>query len=157
MTPSREACVEPDRKIRVFVSFDPEHDGDLLALLHAQAARSDAAFEIVGSSAPRLRDDLADLTMHEQIRQADQVIVLCGEHSDQSGRMGAELRVAQEEDRVCLLLWGRRAPMCKRPATAQPGQSMYSWTWEILQEQLRTARRLAASDPPVAAPAVSAG
>lgn len=59
-------------------------------------------------------------------------------------RMGAELRIAQEENRPYVLLWGRRKPMCTRPATARPADSMYSWTLAILQDQILGHRRLSA-------------
>ena len=78
-----------------------------------------------------------------KIREADQVIVICGEHTELSGRVAAELRVAQEEDRPYVLLWGRREPMCKKPWTAKPSDTMYSWTPEILQNQIFMQRRLA--------------
>jgi hypothetical protein len=52
--------------------------------------------------------------------------------------------MAQEEDRPYVLLWGRREPMCKKPTTARPADSMYSWTPEILRDQILMHRRLSA-------------
>ena len=40
-----------------------------------------------------------------------------------------------------LLLWGRRAAMCKKPAGARPDDSMYGWTPDILRAQLLTLAR----------------
>ena len=71
------------------------------------------------------------------------MIVICGEHTIGSTRMCAELRIAQEEERPYFLLWGRREIMCTRPATARPADSMYSWTWEILQSQITSVLRAA--------------
>ncbi len=140
----------PTDKIRVFVSYDREHDGDLHDLLVEQASKPTSGFEISARSMSRSPTDLWDEGLRRAIREADQVVVICGEHADCSGRMGAELRIAQEEERPYILLWGRREPMCTKPATAKPVDSMYSWTWEILQSQILTIRRLAGSSERVA-------
>lgn len=130
-------------KVRIFVSYDREHDRDLLDRLVEEASRATTGFEISGRSATRAPTDHWDERLRSAIQEADQVIAICGEHTAQSGRMGAELRIAQEEERPYFLLWGRREAMCTKPATARPADSMYSWTPEILQNQILTLRRLA--------------
>jgi hypothetical protein len=50
--------------------------------------------------------------------------------------VSAELRIAQEEQKPYFLLWGRREHMCTRPVGAKPKDSMYSWTREILHDQI---------------------
>jgi len=132
-------------KVRIFVSYDLEHDEDLMELLARHASGASSGFEISGRSTARCPTDLWDERLRLVIREADQVIVICGERTDRSGRVGTELRIAQEEERPYLLLWGRREPMCTRPATAKPLDSMYSWTPEIVQHQILTLRRLAES------------
>jgi hypothetical protein len=137
-------------RVRIFVSYDREHDADLLDRLVEQASKATSVFEISGRSMSRSPTDLWDEGLRRAIREADQVAVICGEHTDCSGRVGAELRIAQEEERPYFLLWGRREPMCTKPTTARPVDSMYSWTWEILQNQILTIRRLAGSSERVA-------
>jgi hypothetical protein len=146
----RSQVASATAKIRVFVSYDREHDRDLHDLLAEQASRSSSGFEISARSMPRSPTDLEDERLRRAIREADQMIVICGEHTDASGRVGAELRIAQEEERPYFLLWGRRQPMCTKPSTARPADSMYSWTWEILQHQILNLRRLAESSERVA-------
>lgn len=131
-------------RVRIFVSYDREHDADLLDRLLADASEPTSEFEISGHSATRSPDDHWDERLRHSIQAADQVVVLCGEHSELSGRMGAELRIAQEEERPYVLLWGRREPMCKKPATATPSDAMYSWTPGILRDQILMHRRLSA-------------
>ena len=131
------------KKVRIFVSYDCEHDADLLDRLVEQASRATSGFEISGRSAARWPTDHWDEALRGKIREADLVVVICGEHTEFSGPVGAELRMAQEEDRPYVLLWGRREPMCKKPYTAKPSDSMYSWTPEILQNQISMHRRLA--------------
>lgn len=136
----------PAAKVRVFVSYDREHDQDLLDRIVAEAAKGGSTFEVSARSAARPNTEIWDHELREAIREADQVIVICGEHTDHASCVEDELRIAQEEERPYFLLWGRREPMCIKPTTARPGDSMYSWTPEILQNQILTLRRLAESN-----------
>jgi hypothetical protein len=131
-------------QIRVFVSYDREHDGDLHDRLAEQASKSTSGFEI--SARSRAPTDLGDEGLRREIREADEVIIICGEHTDCSERVGTELRIAQEEERPYFLLWGRRELMCTKPAAAKPAEGMYSWTLEILQSQIFTIHRAAQSN-----------
>jgi Thoeris protein ThsB, TIR-like domain len=133
-------------KIRVFVSYDREHDGDLHDLLVEQAAKVTSGFKISARSRARQPTDLWDEKLRREIRESDEVIIICGEHTDCSERVSTELRIAQEEKRPYFLLWGRRELMCTKPTTAKPADGMYSWTWEILQIQMLTIRRAARSN-----------
>jgi hypothetical protein len=74
------------------------------------------------------------------------MIVLCGEHSEASIGMAEELRVAREEETPYILLWGRRAVMCTKPIGAKPAEGMFSWTQEILQDQIGLSLRNAVAD-----------
>ncbi len=132
-------------QIRVFVSYDREHDGDLHDRLVQEASKSTTGFEISARSRARTPTDLWDEGVRREIREADEVIIICGEHTDCSERVGTELRIAQEEERPYFLLWGRREILCTMPTTAEPADAMYSWTWEILQNQILTLRRGARS------------
>jgi hypothetical protein len=141
-------------KISVFVSFDLEHDADLYALMLDEAARPGSGFEVSGRSQVRSAMDHASEVARRGIREADQVIFICGEHTDGALAMGNELLMAQEEETPYLLLWGRRGTMCTKPRGAKPAEGMYSWTTEILKTQmdvtLRSSRREA---KPALAPA----
>jgi hypothetical protein len=123
-------------KINVFVSFDLDHDGDLCDLLLEQSGISIFGFEVSGRSKARSVDDLPGEGVRRQIREADEVIVICGEHTEDSMRVSAELRIAQEEQTPYFLLWGRRERMCTKPVSAKRIEGMYSWTSEILQSQI---------------------
>jgi hypothetical protein len=130
----------------VFVSYDREHDADLHDLLVEQAEKTTSGFEISARSRTPAQTDLWDEALRREIREADEIIVICGEHTDRSERVARELRIAQEEKRPYFLLWGRRDLMCTKPTTAKPADGMYSWTREILQVQLLTLRRAAWSN-----------
>ena len=128
--------------LRVFVSFDVDHDSDLEARLTEQSQRGGLGITVTASSPTGHETDRWCAEVRRRIRAVDQVIVLCGEHTRDSPRMSSELRIAQEEEKPCLFLWGRRERMCTLPAGAKRDGSMYRWTWETLQEQiLRTSRR----------------
>lgn len=127
-------------RIRVFVSFDHEHDADLVALLRSQAKRPDSTFEIVPSAVGITRQDAwNDVPIdaaRSAIQSADEVVVICGEHSGESKRMACELGIAREEAKPVLLLWGRREKMCTRPEGATTADAMYSWTRDVLERQI---------------------
>jgi hypothetical protein len=72
---------------------------------------------------------------------ADEVIMICGEHTDSSQRMAAELNIAREVGKPYLLVWGRRESMCKKPVGARPTDTMYSWTRDILRAQISATLR----------------
>ena len=129
-------------RIRVFVSYDRESDTDLYDLLAEKASKQSCRFEVTARSCG-LSARESDEALRRAIRAADQVIVICGEHTDSSVSMATELRVAQEEERPYVLLWGRRDRMCTKPLTATSADAIYSWTWEILERQLVTVLRAA--------------
>ncbi len=130
--------------IHIFVSYDLDHDTDLCDLLLEQSSISSLGFEVSGRSRARSVNDPPGEGVRRQIREADEVIVICGEHTGDSLRVDAELRMAQEEQKPYFLLWGRRERMCTKPPSAKRDEGMYCWTSEILQSQLlqtlRTAR-----------------
>jgi hypothetical protein len=122
--------------IHIFVSFDLDHDGDLCDLLLEQSGIAGFGFEVSGRSRARRVDDLPGEEVRRQIREADEVIVICGEHTEDSMRVSSELRIAQEEQTPYFLLWGRRESMCTKPISAKRDEGMFSWTSEILQNQI---------------------
>jgi hypothetical protein len=143
-------------KINIFVSFDLEHDGDLYDQLLEQAASLSSQFEVSGRSEARARQDPWGEEMRRRIREADEVIVICGAHTDESPGVSAELRIAQEEKIPYFLLWGRRDVMCTKPAGAKAAEGMYSWTSQILRDQITLTIRNARWDERAASVAAAA-
>jgi hypothetical protein len=123
-------------KIQVFVSFDVDHDAELYNLLLAQSRAPGSGFAVSGGSERPSAADVFGEKVRRRIREADQVIVICGQHTEESARVGAELRIAQEERTPYFLLWGRREVMCTKPIGAKTAEGMYSWTRQILEDQL---------------------
>ena len=116
--------------VRVFLSFDLDHDRDLGDRFAQQSQRGGSGFHVASRSEPgqmttRWHDDL-----RRRVRAAEEVIVICGEHTAASDRVNAEMRIAQEESKPCLLLWGRRERMCSMPLGVKRTAVMYAWTWE---------------------------
>jgi hypothetical protein len=92
-------------------------------------------------------DDLPGEGVRRRIREADEVIVICGEHTEESMGVSAEVRIAQEERTPYFLLWGRRESMCTKPRSAKRDEGIYRWTSEILQSQILLTLRNARWDP----------
>jgi hypothetical protein len=130
-------------KTQVFVSFDTEHDRELYELLLEQSAAPGSFFAVSGGSEHRTATDVWSERVRRRIREADQVIVICGEHTDASMGVFSELRVAQEEQKPYFLLWGRPEIMCTKPAGAKSLEGMYKWTSEIVQYQITLMTRKA--------------
>ena len=139
-------------KVRVFVSFDLDHDADLYELLLAQSRTAGFGFSVSGCSELPTGTDLWSDTLRRRIREADQMIVICGEHTEASTTINTELSIARQEQTPYILLWGRRETMCTKPIGVKPAEGMYSWTQQILQDRidftLRNARAHATPQPP---------
>ena len=82
---------------QVPLAVELDHDEDLRDLLLQQSLSRASGFEISARSKARTMTDLWDKKLRRRICEADEVIVVCGEHSASSMRMSAELRIAQEE------------------------------------------------------------
>ena len=145
-------------KIRIFASFDLEHDRDLYEQLLEESRAPASGFEIAGCSRAASRTDAHDDELRAALCRVDEVVFLCGEHTDDSLRVSAELDIAQQEQRPYFFVWGRREIMCTRPTGAKTADSMYSWTPTILRDQLTlTLRRAAPSDALVTAARAEGG
>jgi Thoeris protein ThsB, TIR-like domain len=144
------AGVSTVTQARVYVSFDIDHDRELYERLLAESGGS--SFCVSGRSEFAITADALAEQVRDRIREADEVIVICGEHTEASPYVSAELRIAQEERTPYFLLWGRRGMMCTKPVGAKSSEGMYKWTREILEDQvaiaLRRARALAPTPQP---------
>ena len=132
--------------VRVFVSFDTEHDGELYELLLAQSRIPGSGFAVMGGSERTTASEVSSDRARRRICEADQMIVICSEHTEASVCVSVELGIAQQEGTPHFLLWGRRDTMCTKPIGAKPAEGMYSWTRQILQDQSAFTLRKARSD-----------
>ena len=105
--------------LRIYMSFDLEHDRDLHDRL-AKQARKPAPFAIANRSEGGEMTEEWSERVRGRISDSDEMVVICGEHTDESPRMSAELKIAQEQRKPYVLLWGRRDSMCKKPRNARP-------------------------------------
>jgi len=128
-------------KTDVSVIFDVEHDEELYDELLEQSQCPGSGFAVTGGSERFTGTDSWSQRVRRQIRRADQVIIICGEHTDESQGVFSELRIAQEEEKPYLLLWGRREVMCTKPLGAKPSDGMYRWTTQVIQDQIEQSSR----------------
>jgi len=128
-------------RTRIYVSFDRENDSDLRELLDTQSHRPGSTFEVMKIQHRKTAHPGWDTDTRTQIRAADEILVICGEHTHESMLVSLELSIAQEEDRPYMLLWGRRDKMCMKPDGARRLDAMYSWTREILESQISATLR----------------
>ena len=124
----------------IYISFDIHHDRGLFERLVDQSGT--AGFTVSSGSEGAASDvEIWDARLRRRIREADQMIVICGQHSDASECMRDEIRIAREEGTPYFLLWGRRETMCTKPIGAKNDEGMYNWTPAILQNQIAIALR----------------
>lgn len=127
--------------VRVYGCFDVRHDGDLLARLARESQNSDSPFEVTAWSAHHAESADWETGLRTTLANVDEVVVLCGEHTDTADEMSAELRIVQELVKPYFLLWGRRGAECTKPTTAKHADSFYAWIWEIVKSQIDIATR----------------
>jgi hypothetical protein len=126
----------------VFVIFDVENDQDLCERLVERCSTAGLGISVSGRSETFAWTDNWRRRAERDIRHADRVLVLCGERTEDCVSMASELRIAQQEQKPYLLLWGRREVMCTKPTGAKPNEGMYVWDVPTLQEQLALMRRV---------------
>ncbi len=124
---------------RVFISFDADYDTDLRVLLAGQAKNPDTPFEIADWSVKEKLSGDWKAKVRERIKRVDQVVVICGEHTDIATGVSAEIEIAEEEGKPCFLLWGRKDKTCKKPKSAST-YNIYNWTWDNLKSLIGGAR-----------------
>lgn len=127
--------------VRLFASFDLDHDADLRDLLLAQSQQSGSGFEIVACSQRGEMGERWNESVRRQLDQVEELIVICGEHTGSSPQVSAELSIARSGNKPYFLLWGRRGCMCTKPVGSRSEEGMFSWTWQILHDQIAFALR----------------
>ena len=127
-------------KPRVFTSFDYDHDEDLRTLLVGQAKNPDSPFELADWSVKEPMIGDWKEKVRTRIKSVNQLIVICGEHTDTAAGVSAELEIAQDEGLPYFLLNGRSGKTCKKPKAAKAGDKMYKWTWETLKQLIAGGR-----------------
>jgi hypothetical protein len=133
-------------KVRIFVIFDTEHDADLYALLRAQSRSPGCGFTVTGGSESPNHTELGRARVRSRIREADQTIIICGEHTESSPDIHAQLLIAIDEEKPHCLLWGRREVMCTKPIGATRAEGIYGWTRQILHDQISFNLRQSSTD-----------
>ncbi len=127
-------------KSRVFTGFDFDHDEDLRNLLVGQSKNSDSPFELADCSVKELMTGDWKAKVRTRIKSVDQVIIICGQHTDTATGVSAELSIAKDEGKPYFLLYGRSDKTCKKPNSASSSDTMYKWTWDNLKQLIGGSR-----------------
>ncbi|RIL06900.1 MAG: hypothetical protein DCC71_04985 [Proteobacteria bacterium] len=127
--------------IRLFGCFDAAQDADLLALFRRQCGAPGSTLAVVDWS----REEEAHAGWEDKLRarleRVDAFVVLCGEGTHAAGNVNREFGIAQQSGKPYVLVWGRRSASCTRPAGALATDHFYTWTWDVLNEQIQGAIR----------------
>lgn len=125
---------------RVFTAFDFDYDEGLRNLLVGQSRNPDSPFAMCDWSVKEPFSGDWKSKVRAKIRNVDQVIVLCGEHTHTATGVAAELTIAQQENKPYFLLWGYADKTCTKPASASKTDQIYRWTWENLKRLIGGSR-----------------
>jgi len=118
---------------QAFVSFDFDHDLDLKTLIETQAKTPGTPFRVQGSSTNEPFVDNWKARTKKRITGCDLFIVICGEHTDESQAVSAELQIAREERVPYFFLRGRPRSRCAKPELAPDQDKIYEWTLDSLK------------------------
>jgi len=88
---------------RAFIAFDYDHDEFLRTALVGQSKHPDTDFEIADWSVKEPFTGDWEMKVRTRIKQVDQVIVICGEHTHTATGVATELRIAREEKKPYFL------------------------------------------------------
>jgi hypothetical protein len=127
-------------KVRLFISFDFDHDEDLRNLLVGQAKNPDSPFDIADRSIKEPLTGDWKSKFRQRLKNVDQMAVMCGESTRLASGVNAEVSIAREEGTPYFLLWGRSDKTCTKPTTATFGDKIYMWTWDNLKVLIRGGR-----------------
>ena len=119
-------------KVPVFISFDYAHDATLKEFVVGQAKLPDSPFEITDVSITVASTDWKEKA-RARIKRANQVVVICGKHTDTATGVNAEIKIALEESTPYFLLAGYSDGGNKKPTAAISSDKMYKWTWDNLK------------------------
>lgn len=127
-------------KVRIFTSFDFDHDEDLRNLLVGQARNPDSPFELADWSVKNPMTGDWKAKVRTRIRSVNQMIVLCGYFTNRASGVSVEVKIAQEEQIPYFLLAGRKGGVNKKPLSAKSSDKIYNWTWDNLKALIGGAR-----------------
>ena len=126
---------------RVFVSFDARSDADLRARFSEQCEAPASGLHVIDWSRSEEPHAGWESRLRGRLSRVDVVVVLCGQHTDDSANVNRELSIAQQEGKPYVLLWGRRSEMCTRPVGAKATDLFYAWIWDVVTSQIDTTLR----------------
>ncbi len=112
-------------QVRVFVSFDLDHDNDCKDRLVRQIAPAGSRFGVNDWS---IREVAADwqVKARKRIANTDLMLVICGEHTDVAASVNNEIVLARDANKPYLLLDGRGG-RAKKPKTALETDRVLDW------------------------------
>jgi hypothetical protein len=128
-----------DDKVPAFISFDYDNDDDLKVMLVGQAANEDSPFSIADWSIKDASSDWKEKA-RTRIKRVEQVIVMCGKHTDTATGVDVEIEIARDEEKPYFLLAGRANGGNKKPTAALSTDKMYDWTWDNLKNLIGGSR-----------------
>lgn len=129
-----------DKRARVFVSFDYDHDRGLKEMLVGQSRLPASPFEIADWSLKQ-ESRAWRVEARRRIERSDLVIVICGHHTHEASGVAEEIAIAKTAGVRYELLRGRKDGFVRRPrGTSWFFDEIQPWTWKSLRTMTKTGR-----------------
>ena len=126
-------------QVRVFVSFDPDHDNDCKDRLVRQIAPEGSRFTVNDWSIREVAADWQEKA-RKRVANIDLMLVICGEHTDTAAGVNNEIELARAVNKPYLLLDGRSG-RGKKPKTALETDRVLDWSGDSLWSPAATPGR----------------
>ena len=121
-----------DKKKRIFISFDYDHDEGPKHLLVGQAKNPDSPFDFSDwSSKEHLTGDW-EAKIRAKLAFVDIGCVLCGKHMKTASGVDREIEMFRRLG-IPYFLLAAYAEGCFKPKAAKASDSLYKWTWPNLK------------------------
>ena len=128
-------------RTRIFVSFDFDNDKSLKNLFVGQSRREATPFNVADFSVKEaITTGNWKREVRDKIARVEQVVVICGEHTDKARGVSAEIDIARKLGKPYFLLKGRSGKACKKPKSAKTRDKIYPWTWKNINLLLKGKR-----------------
>ena len=126
-------------QVRVFVSFDRDHDNDCKDRLVRQIAPEGSRFTVNDWSIREVAADWQEKA-RKRVANIDLMLVICGEHTDTAPGVNNEIELARAVNKPYLLLDGRSG-RGKKPKTALETDRVLDWSGDSLWSPAATPGR----------------
>lgn len=123
------------KQIKVFISFDYEHDKDIRNSLQQQMYNQES-LRFLDCSIHKPIDEKWKREARKKIENCDLVIFLCGRNTSTTSGVTAEMSIVQELKKPYILLKGRKKIKVEKPRNSLKSDIIIPWKWKRIVKEI---------------------